>query len=318
MIKNPIKFKPNYMQRVWGGRMLEEVLKRELPDDKPYGESWEISAREDFDSIVDGGYFDGMTLNQLWNNDETRNKIFGENNKKSTRFPLLFKILDCKSDLSIQVHPSKKAVDLYGGEQKSEFWYVASANENANIFAGFNRDIDEEEFKKLIENNKVAECLNLLPTKKGDFIYLPSGRIHAICGGNLIFEIQQNSDTTYRVYDWNRIGLDGSKRELHIKESLDSIDFNDKEISMSEQNGSYLVNCEHFKIKKISISKDSNLKCNQISDGFFVVIVLSENIDIGEMSYYFGDFLLVPNKEFRSFDMISTDENDVEFLVVEF
>src|SRR5205823_11147865 len=145
------------------------------------------------------------------------------------RFPLLIKILDAQQKLSLQVHPPPKQAAELGGEPKTEMWYIAEAAPGAELFVGLKRGVTREEFERKIQDGTVAECIHALKVQTGDAMLLPSGRIHAIGAGNVIFEIQQNSDTTYRVFDWNRLGLDGKPRQLHIAEALASIDFNDVE-----------------------------------------------------------------------------------------
>src|SRR5438045_243203 len=159
-------------------------------------------------------------------------ELLGDAKSANGRFPLLIKILDAQEKLSLQVHPpAHKAVELKG-EPKTEFWYVAHADAGAELFVGLKHGVSRREFEAKIRSGTVAECFHRVPVKAGDAMFLPSGRVHALGGGLVIFEIQQNSDTTYRVFDWNRVGLDGKPREVHIEQSLASINFDDFEPSL--------------------------------------------------------------------------------------
>jgi mannose-6-phosphate isomerase len=224
----PLTFHPIFKDRVWGGREMERLYKKKLPVGKPIGESWEISDRPDDASVIANGPLAGKNLRWLMENHRT--ELLG-NVKPATgdRFPWLCKILDAREKLSLQVHPpAGKAAEL-GGEPKTEMWFIADAAPGAELFVGLKRGVTRAEFEKKVETGEVAECFHRVPVRAGDAMFLPSGRVHAIGAGLVIFEIQQNSDTTYRVFDWNRVGLDGKPRELHVAQSLASIDFNDFE-----------------------------------------------------------------------------------------
>jgi mannose-6-phosphate isomerase len=243
----PITFRPLYMERVWGGRELERVYHRHLPDrHQPYGESWEIVDREDAQSVVVEGCFVGTTLHELWN--RHRAELFGDGYADGAeRFPLLIKILDARDDLSIQVHPPASIAASLGGEPKTEMWVIADCVPGAKLYAGLRRGVTREAFERAVAEGTVAECVHAIEPQPGDSIFIPSGRLHAIGAGFLIHEIQQNSDTTYRVFDWNRMGLDGKPRELHVAESMASIDFADFEPAMDVPCGEVLAECAHFK-----------------------------------------------------------------------
>ena len=204
------------MERVWGGRRLAERLGKPLPPGVPIGESWELVDREDAQSVVDTGEHAGITLHELWT--EHREAVFGEI-PDSPRFPLLAKILDARETLSVQVHPPAAVAPELGGEPKTEMWYLIEAEEGAELFAGFRPGVDRRQFESALGNGDVADLLHRVPVRAGDALFIPSGRCHAIGAGCLIVEIQQNSDTTYRVFDWNRVGLDGKPRALHIESS---------------------------------------------------------------------------------------------------
>ncbi len=249
----PITFRPIYMQRVWGGRELERVYGRTLPTpDAPYGEAWEIVDREEAQSVVEDGPFAGKSLHELWTNH--REEIFGEDLPDTERFPILLKILDARDDLSIQVHPPANLAASLGGEPKTEMWVIADCEPGAKLYVGLKHGVDRPAFERAIHNGTVADCVHAIEPAPGDSIFIPSGRLHAIGAGFLIHEIQQNSDTTYRVFDWNRTGLDGKPRDLHMKPSLASIDFDDFEPTMDPPGESTLAQCPYFKTERFQIA----------------------------------------------------------------
>jgi mannose-6-phosphate isomerase len=229
----PLTFHPIFKERVWGGRNLERLYKKNLPPRAPIGESWEISDRPGDVSVVANGPLAGKNLHGLMENHA--HELLG-NAKPATgnRFPWLCKILDAREKLSLQVHPAAHQAAELGGEPKTEMWFVADAAPDAELFVGLKRGVTRLEFGKKIQTGKVAHCFHRISVHAGDAMFLPSGRVHAIGAGLVIFEIQQNSDTTYRVFDWNRVGLDGKPRELHVAESLASINFSDFEPKLVE------------------------------------------------------------------------------------
>jgi mannose-6-phosphate isomerase len=238
----PFIFQPILKERIWGGRELERLYTKPLPPGKPIGESWEISDRPGDASVIANGPLAGKTLRWLMENHAT--EILGSAKPAAEgRFPLLCKILDAREKLSLQVHPrpgsagvppassEKRRQDgsAPGGEPKTEMWFITDAAPDASLYVGLKRGVTRAEFERKISDGSVADCFHRIPVRAGDAMFLPSGRVHAIGDGLVIFEIQQNSDTTYRVFDWNRVGLDGKPRELHVAQSLASIDFNDFE-----------------------------------------------------------------------------------------
>jgi mannose-6-phosphate isomerase len=245
-----IRFEPIYQTRVWGGRELERVFHRPLPaDDQPYGESWELVDRPEAQSTVAAGPFAGKTLHELWQG-EHREAIFGTNAPQTERFPLLLKILDARDVLSLQVHPPVEKAAALHGEPKTEMWVIADATPGAQLYVGVHEGVTDEVFAEALATNSADRLVPSLQPSRGDFIFIPSGRLHAIGAGFLIFEIQQNSDTTYRVYDWGRKGLDGRPRDLHVAQSLASIDFTDTnpQLGTADPVTGELVACEHFRV----------------------------------------------------------------------
>lgn len=278
------------MTRVWGGRTLAESFGRSLPDDQPYGESWELVDRPDEQSVVKGGPHAGKTLHELWT--DHREELFGAGHE-GDRFPILVKILDARDDLSIQVHPPlEKAAEL-GGEPKTEMWYIADCDPGSKLYIGLKDGVSREDFETSLQDGSVAEAVHAVEPQPQESIFIPSGRLHAIGAGFLIYEIQQNSDTTYRVFDWNRMGLDGNPRELHVEQSLASIDFEDFEPGMDEGKGGVLADCPFFRVQKSVLGRGSELAGPK--DTFAIVAV-----DRGELKTKDGtvlgrgDFCLLP------------------------
>ncbi len=226
----PLTFRPLFMERVWGGRRLAELFGKPLPAGAVIGESWEICDRPGASSEVAAGPLAGRTLRELMSTDGAG--IMGRPVAPGERFPWLCKLLDARDDLSLQVHPPAAVAASLGGEPKTEMWYVAAATPGAVLHAGVRPGVTPAEFAARAADGTVADCFHRLPVGIGDVLFLPSGRVHALGAGIVIFEIQQNSDTTYRVFDWNRLGLDGKPRELHLGPALGSIDFSDTSPSL--------------------------------------------------------------------------------------
>ena len=222
----PLIFGPVFKERIWGGRELERLFAKKIPAGKPIGEAWEIADRPGDASVIANGPLAGKNLRWLMEN-HAQDILGGAKPAADGGFPLLCKILDAREKLSLQVHPpASKAAELKG-EPKTEMWFIADAAPDASLYVGLKPGVTRADFEKKIADGTVADCFHRIPVKAGDTMFLPSGRVHAIGDGLVIFEIQQNSDTTYRVFDWNRVGLDGQPRELHIALSFASIDFID-------------------------------------------------------------------------------------------
>ena len=221
----PMLFEPNLHTVVWGGSQLR-LYKGMAPSDEPIGESWEVSAVPTSMSVVSNGLWKGLDLGFVLK--EMPESILGKavNRKYHSQLPLLVKFIDAKKDLSIQVHPNDEmAMREHGKMGKSEMWYVIKAEKGAHLYAGFKQEIKPYEYQKRVADGTITEVLADHQVKAGDVFYLPAGRVHAICGGILLAEVQQSSDVTYRIFDYNRPGLDGKPRELHTELAAQALDF---------------------------------------------------------------------------------------------
>ncbi len=319
----PFTFTPHFKERVWGGRNIERLYGKPLPPDQVIGESWEITDRPEGVSVIANGALAGKTLRWLMENHA--GEMLGTDRAGAKQFPLLVKILDAQDKLSLQVHPPAALARQLGGESKTEMWFIANATPSADLLVGLNRGVTRDEFERKVRDGTVAECFHHLPVKAGDVMFLPSGRVHAIGAGNVIFEIQQNSDTTYRVFDWNRVGLDGKPRELHVEQSLDSIDFTDFEPSLIKSAYSrnekfsvrYLVDDPLFRVNAWQIKRGERFYVSSKLPQIFGIIrgrltLRANDIDV---SLKAGDFCLVPASVPR---MAVQSETQVELLHVEF
>ena len=285
----PIIFEPLYMERIWGGRKLETLFGKHLPSGAVIGEAWELVDRPEAQSVVHCGALRGQTLNELWT--QCRESVFGARYANAgNRFPLLVKLLDAEDRLSVQVHPPASVAAELKGEPKTEMWYVAAA-EDADLYAGLKAGTTREQFEAALAAGKCAGLLHRIPTHAGDCIFIPSGRVHAIGSGNVIVEIQQNSDTTYRVFDWNRTGLDGKPRALHVAESMRSIDFADSEPQLQAPEGETLVACDYFEVQRWNL--DAPREAAPMGD-FAVLTCLSGSVACSGETYGPGQFFLVP------------------------
>ena len=214
-----LKLKPAFKDYIWGGTKLRDDFgfKSDL---KKIAEGWMLSCHKDGENTIDGGKFDGKTLSEVIK--ETGKDILGTKAQKYDFFPILIKLIDAKDNLSVQVHPNDDyALRVEGEYGKTECWYVIDCDEGAELIYGFKKKISNDEFRKRIEDNTFLDVVNHVKVKKGEFFFIESGTLHAIGKGILLAEIQQNSNTTYRVYDYNRLGADGKPRELHTEKALD-------------------------------------------------------------------------------------------------
>jgi mannose-6-phosphate isomerase len=255
-----LRFQPLYQDRVWGGRVLETKLGRALPPSRPIGESWEIVDRAEAQSVIRGGSLDGLTLRAAL--EQQTAAIMGPAWPAARAFPILIKWLDCRERLSLQVHPPASVAPELKGEPKTENWYIADCAPDSSLIVGLKRGVTREQFERAIQDNTLEKCVHRFPVKAGDSILVHSGQIHAIDAGNLILEIQQNSDTTYRVYDWGRLGLDGKPRQMHVNESLKSIRWDDFEPSpvRGESKAAVIADAREFRIRRVPLAAGEILR----------------------------------------------------------
>lgn len=251
MYNEPVFLKPAFQERIWGGNKLQQLFNYDIPTANT-GEAWVISAHENGPSIVLNGALQGKTLTEVW---KTHPELFGLTISDS-EFPLLIKILDANDDLSVQVHPNDKyALEMAGKSiGKTECWYILDCDEGAEIIFG-HKAKTHEEFKEMVANGEWQNLFQSVKVKKGDFVYVPSGTIHAIGKGIVILETQQNSDITYRLYDYDRIGTDGKKRQLHLNEAVT------------------VASCPHQEVlfEKLSDIRESLASTKLIEEQFFTV-----------------------------------------------
>jgi mannose-6-phosphate isomerase len=275
------------MERIWGGHRLASLFGKRTPDTATIGESWEIVDRPEAQSVVRNGPFRDRTLHELWTRD--RDAIFG-NVPESPRFPLLVKLLDAHDQLSLQVHPPEKIAAQLGGEPKTEFWYIASAIPGARLHVGLRKAVTRKQFEHEVRVGTVANLVHSIDVKTGDSIFLPAGRFHGIGGGNVLVEIQQNSDTTYRVFDWNRVDDSGKPRPLHVDQALQSIDFNDVAPALIEPDGEILLRHQLFEIQKWNLAGP---RIVAPSGQFAIVCCLTGVVRCVDVDLRPGEFALV-------------------------
>ena len=287
------RFQPLYQERVWGGRMLENSLGRSLPKGGPIGESWEIVDRPEAQSVIAGGSFAGGTLRSLLAAHGAA--VMGPGWPAERPFPLLVKWLDCRERLSLQVHPPAAVAAALGGEPKTENWFIAETAPGSQLIAGLKRGVTEEQFERALADGSVESCVHRFRVAAGDSLLVPSGRLHAIDAGNLILEIQQNSDTTYRVFDWGRLGLDGRPRTLHVRESLQSIlwdDFEPAPVRAAPTSG-VIADCAEFRIRRVVLGRGEKLELAARQQAR-LVSVLSGCLQSGGATLRRGENVLVP------------------------
>lgn len=296
----PLTFEPIYKERIWGGTKLKEYLNKSF-DGNTIGESWELSTVANDVSVVANGEFAGLNLNELIEKYPT--EILGSKSieKFGLEFPLLFKFLDAKEDLSIQVHPNDELAKLrHNSFGKTEMWYVMQADENARLVVGFKNKTNKNDYLKHLEDKTLVAILNEMSVKKGDTFFLETGTVHAIGAGILIAEIQQTSDITYRLYDWDRVDANGKGRELHNDLAVDAINYeetNTKVQYKKETNESVnLVDCPFFTTNILEVSGAYNWKKKKDS---FTVLMCTEGSFVLVTSNYksefkIGDTILIP------------------------
>jgi len=296
----PLQFQPILKDRIWGGIKLKTYLNKPITTEIT-GESWEISTVENDVSVIANGFFKGKSLNELIN--EFPDAVLGTKVHKQfgKQFPLLFKYLDARKDLSIQVHPNdalaKRRHNSFG---KTEMWYVMQADDDARLIVGFKEKSSPEEYLKSLENKTIIDILDTKKVKKGDVFFLETGTVHAIGAGTVIAEIQQTSDITYRIYDFDRVDANGNARELHVDLALDAINYNivdaQKNYYKVENEANVMVDCPYFTTNFIPL--DGAMKFNKNKESFSVYMCVEGSFELlykeEKYEYKTGDTLLIP------------------------
>ena len=291
----PLKFKPIYKWRIWGGQKLLEVFGKDIPVGEKIGESWELADLPEDKSIIINGELTGQTLHSAIK--KYPKEIMG-NEKFAGTFPLLIKFLDAEDVLSVQVHPDAETCKRLGkGEPKTECWYIISAEPGAVIYKGVKKGVTKEKFAEAIKKGNAAQMLVKVTVREGECHFLPAGTAHSIGPGLLIAEIQTPSDTTYRVFDWNRVDEDGKPRELHIEEALESIHFGERDAGLIVTRFGRLVDCKYFKVDKANQDKGSEALLPE-GEMKTLIIVSGQGIICGcgvdAVEFRAGDVLLIP------------------------
>lgn len=301
----PLTFNPVYSYRIWGGDKLKTVLNKSYTQDS-IGESWEISDVKDNQTVVNSGNLEGKTLKDLiktYKADFVGQKVY---DAFGNDFPLLIKFIDAKTPLSIQVHPSNElAKERHNSFGKNEMWYVMQAEKNAELIVGFNQDLEKDQYINNLENNTLNKILNIETVTSGDTFYIPTGRVHAIGAGVLLAEIQQTSNITYRIYDYDRVDKKtGKKRELHTDLALDAIDYNVYDTYKTNYNittnaPSPLVKSPYFETNIIELNKTITRDLTTL-DSFVIymcvegeVIIRAKN-DTMDYSLKMGQTIIIP------------------------
>ena len=278
----PFELIPPIKDYIWGGTKLREQFGKESGLER-LAESWELSCHKDGMSVISGGEFDGMTLSDFI---KEHPEALGVNCRRFENFPVLIKLIDACDNLSVQVHPDNKyAMKVEGEYGKTEVWYIVECEEGAELIFGFAEKTDTQTFRKAIENETLLDIVNRVPVKKGDVFFIEAGTLHAIGKGILIAEIQQNSNTTYRVYDYGRLGADGKPRELHIDKALEVTNCNPPEVSYGQPKkinmaGMWrtpIADCEYFSSDKYDIYRSLNAGC---PESFTHILFLDGEADV--------------------------------------
>ena len=290
----PLVFEPILRCARWGGRRLGTLLGKAIGTETDYAESWELAHQQNADSVVDGGPFDGQSMSQLLA--RHAEQIFGRQSSLS-QFPLLIKFLDANDWLSLQVHPNDEQAKVYGADQngKTEAWVILEAQPDSRICTGYRPGLTADEIRHRLNNSTIEECLHLISVKPGDCVFVTAGTVHALGPGIVLAEIQQQSDLTFRLYDWGRMGTDGNPRPLHIEQAMECTRLEEDPVlpvtPQVLQAGSHrieeLVSCEHFSIRRHSASVPFQLK----GSGAFSILIVLES---GVVLEWDGDFRNLP------------------------
>jgi len=295
----PLRFKSIFKEKIWGGQNLKSDLNKKIPSGKKIGESWEISGVDENISMVDNGFLADNELNELievYMGDLVGDRIYDQ---FGNEFPLLIKFIDANDVLSIQVHPDDElAQKRHNSSGKTEMWYIISAENDAELISGFNHEMDKEHYLNHLRNNELPQILNYEKVKPGDVFFIPAGRVHAIGSGIVLAEIQQTSDITYRIFDWNRKDGLGNERELHTEQALDAIDFNSydnyKTDYTSEKNtSSEIIKNQYFQTNILDFDENIEKNYNQL-DSFVIYMCLEGEFEI---NYYESETIKIKKGE---------------------
>lgn len=288
----PLRFNPVYKDYIWGGDRIPKLYHRNQPDGI-YAESWEISTHPDGATTIANGPLAGKTLGDLL--PETKTELLGSN-VKGDDFPLLIKLIDARDVLSVQVHPNDGNAPAVGGEAKTEMWYFLEGDPDAQIYCGLKPGIGKEEFLQAMEDKTFVDVLQAVPATPGQAVFVPGGRVHAIDKGSFILEIQQNSNTTYRIYDWGRVSPDGTPRDTHIDKALQVIDWENNGDPHCEIRGTTIQNCEYFQLDRFDLTSEETFSV--IGESFHALFIAEGGGTIrwegGEEAFAPGQSWLVP------------------------
>ena len=297
----PIFLKPVYKDYIWGGTRLKSFLQKEDITTPTVAESWEISTNENGKSRIKNGEYVDKTLEEVYAMLPKREEIFGSKMRLKDRFPLLIKFIDADRNLSVQVHPDDEYAKKFETDTgKTEMWYIMECAKEAQIICGMKESVRQEELEACIREGKIKENLNTVPIEKGDVIYIPAGTIHAILGNTLLCEVQQNSNVTYRVYDWDRVGKDGKPRQLHIDKAIDVIQVANRphiqKTEKMEEGVISVVDSEFFHTDVIKIKQEYQDQSSKESCYCMNVVEGEGKLKQNEKEYRvkLGDSFLIP------------------------
>ncbi len=296
---DPVMLSPAFKDYLWGGTRLKSEFNKACDLDR-VAESWELSAHKDGQSVIADGAYAGLTLSRYL--EVSGKAALGTNCEKYDYFPLLIKLIDAKGDLSVQVHPSDEYALANEGEYgKTEMWYILDCDEGASLYYGFSRNVTRDEYENAIKDGRLTEILNKVSVKRGDVFFIPAGTVHAIGAGILICEIQQNSNTTYRVYDYNRRDKDGNLRPLHIEKALEvSCLEKSPELPVTPDGQDVLLaSCPYFEVRRIRFCGVGTISVDKTS---FASLVVTDGqgtlaYEGGELSFSKGASILIPAQE---------------------
>lgn len=315
----PLKFNPILKEKIWGGSKLNSILNKNSKQN--IGESWELSGVDNDKSVISNGILAGKSID--WLLSEYNERLVGDRvyQQFGNTFPLLFKFIDAAQDLSVQVHPGDGlAKQRHSSFGKTEMWYILQIDEDAKLIVGFKNDCDQKYYERALSENKILETLNVIPVQKGDAVIINPGTVHAIGAGVLLAEIQQTSDITYRIYDWNRPGTDGKMRELHTEMAVDAINFyaTPEIIKYSEDKNTpiQIGETQFFAVNKLNLSQ-SFVRCLKNTTSFTVYMCLEGSAIIEGDNFVSetitkGETVLIP----AEFNQIKFNTKAASFLEV--